>query len=134
MEVKEIESKKLFKEYEIQIPYAEVDQLIDFKINKLLPTVTLPGFRTGKAPLAIVRKKYENNVLSEVIEDIVKEKTQKLLTDQKLKAFRQPRVDIKKYEKNKPVQISIKIDLDPDIKISSFDKLQLTKRSIKLDI
>ena len=35
MEVKEIESKKLFKEYEIQIPYAEVDQLIDIKINKL---------------------------------------------------------------------------------------------------
>ena len=59
--------------------------LLMIKIKEIIPTVSLPGFRKGKAPLNIVKKKYENNVLSEVIEKIVEEKTKKLLDEKKLK-------------------------------------------------
>jgi len=133
MNIKEIDSKKLFKEFEVQVPYEEVDNSINAKIAEIVPTVSLPGFRKGKAPLNIVKKKYENNVLSEVIEKLVEDKTKKLLEEKKLKAFRQPRVEIKKYKKNEPVKISIKIDLDPSINIFPFSDLELKKRSIKLD-
>ena len=75
MNIKEINSKKLFKEYEIEIPYEEVDNSINSKISEIMPTVSLPGFRKGKAPLSIVKKKYENNILNEVIEKIVEENT-----------------------------------------------------------
>ena len=57
MNIKEINSKKLFKEFEIQIPYKDIDDSINDKINELIPTVSLPGFRKGKAPLNIVKKK-----------------------------------------------------------------------------
>ena len=77
MTIKEISSKKLFKEYGLEIPYDEVDNMINNKIAEIIPTVSLPGFRKGKAPINIVKKKYENNFLSEVIEKIVKEKTKK---------------------------------------------------------
>tara|TARA_B100000427_G_scaffold98715_1_gene81200 strand:+ start:206 stop:1552 length:1347 start_codon:yes stop_codon:yes gene_type:complete len=133
MNVKEINSKKLYKEYEIIIPYEEVDKLINEKINEIIPTVSLPGFRKGKAPQGIVRKKYENNVLNEIIEKIVQDNTKKLLEEKKLKAFRQPKVELKKYEKNQPVEIIIKIDLDPSIKIFPFSDLELIKRTIDLD-
>ena len=133
MNIKEISSKKLFKEYVIQIPYEEVDSSINNKINELIPTVSLPGFRKGKAPLNIVKKKYENNVLSEVIEKIVEINTKKLLEEKNLKPFRQPKTEIKKYEKNKPIEIIVKIDLDPEIKVSPFEKIEIIKRSITLD-
>jgi len=133
MNIKEINSKKLFKEYEIKIPYDEVDQSINNKIAEMIPTVSLPGFRKGKAPLNIVKKKYENNVISEVIEKIVEEKTKKLLDDKKLKAFRQPKVEVKKYEKNEPIELSVKIDLEPDIKISTFEDFYIANFSIELD-
>ena len=57
MNIKAISSKKLFKEYEIQIPYEEVDNSINVKINEIIPTISLPGFRKGKAPLNVVKKK-----------------------------------------------------------------------------
>ena len=133
MNIKEIDTKKLYREYEILIPYEEVDKSINDKIILMIPTVSLPGFRKGKAPLNIVKKKYENNVLNEVIEKIIETNTKKLLEEKKLKVFRQPKVEVKKYEKNKPVEISIKIDLDPDIKLSPFNEIELINRSIKLD-
>ena len=133
MNIKEISSKKLFKEYEIQIPYEEVDNSINNKITEIIPTVSLPGFRKGKAPLNIVKKKYENNILSEVIEKIVEEKTKKLLDEKKLKAYRQPKVEVKKYEKNEPIELLVKIDLEPNIEISSFRDLEVNNLTIDLD-
>ena len=130
---KELSSKKLFKEYLVLIPFEEVDNSINLKIKEIIPTVSLPGFRKGKAPLNIVRKKYENNVLSEVIEKIVAEKTKKILDDKKLEAYRQPKVEIKKYEKNEPVELSVKIDLKPEIKINSFAEFEIKNLSIELD-
>ena len=38
------------------------------------------------------------------------------------------KVEIKKYEKNEPVEISIKIDLDPSMKIFPFDEIEIIKR------
>ena len=133
MTIKELKSKTLYKEYALQIPYSEVEEMINNKINEILPNVTLPGFRKGKAPINIVKKKYENNVLSDVIETLVKTRTKDLLDEKKIKPIRQPRIDIKKYEKEKPVEIEIKIDEKPNIKIKNFKDFSITKYSIDLD-
>ena len=120
MKHKELGSKKLYKEYLIEFPYEEVDKSIDKKIEDITPTVSLPGFRKGKAPLNIIKKKYESRIIGEVIEKIVQEKTKKLLEEKKLKPFRLPKVEITKYKKDEPVEINVKIDIQPELKICSF--------------
>ena len=133
MSIKEIKSGTLYKEYALEIPYEEINKIIDSKINELLPTVSLPGFRKGKAPINIVRKKYENNVLSESLDKLVQEKMKLLLDEKKLKPFTQPKIDLKKYEKNEPIEVEIKIDLEPEIKLADFKKLKLNEYEIDLD-
>ena len=56
MEIKEVQSKKLFKEFSIEIPGNEIEEKINLKIKELIPKTNLPGFRPGKAPLNIVKK------------------------------------------------------------------------------
>ena len=85
MKVKELNSKKMYKEYSIEIPYKEISDSIDNKIKEMLPSVEMPGFRKGKAPLNIVKKKYENNILAEVLESIAKDNTKKLLEEKQLR-------------------------------------------------
>ena len=133
MSIKEIKSGTLYKEYALEIPYEEINKVIDSKINELLPTVSLPGFRKGKAPLNIVRKKYENNVLSESLDKLVQDKMKLLLDEKKLKPFTQPKIDLKKYEKNEPIEVEIKIDLEPEIKLTDFKNLKVNEYEIDLD-
>ena len=133
MSVKEIKSGILYKEYSMEIPYEEISKIIDSKINEILPTVSLPGFRKGKAPINIVRKKYENNVLSEALESLVQTKTKVLLEEKKLKPFTQPKIDLKKYEKDQPIEVEIKIDLEPEIKLEDFKNLKLNNYDINLE-
>jgi len=133
MSIKEIKSGTLYKEYALEIPYEEINKIIDSKINELLPTVSLPGFRKGKAPINIVRKKYENNVLSESLDKLVQDKMKDLLDEKKLKPFTQPKIDLKKYEKNEPIEVEIKIDLEPEIKLTDFKNLKVNEYEIDLD-
>ncbi len=133
MSIKEIKSGTLYKEYALEIPYDEINKIIDSKIHELLPTVSLPGFRKGKAPINIVRKKYENNVLSESLDKLVQDKMKNLLDEKKLKPFTQPKIDLKKYEKNEPIEVEIKIDLEPTIKLADFKKLKVNEYEIDLD-
>ena len=133
MNIKEIKSKKLYKEYSIEIPYEEVDIKINDKIKDLIPSVSIPGFRKGKAPLNIVRKKYENNVLNEVLQKVLSSKTDKLIKDKQFQLFREPKIDLKEFEKNKPIKVDLKIDLQPIIKLKDFKKLELNSYEINLD-
>jgi len=133
MHIKELNSKKLYKEYSLEIPFNEVDNSINAKIREIIPTVTLPGFRKGKAPLNIVKKKYENNILNEVLENIIQEKTKQLLNEKKLNAFRQPKVEVKKYKRDEPIEFNLKIDLKPEMNIFPFDKIKTINYNIDID-
>jgi trigger factor len=133
MNIKELNSKKLYKEYSLEIPFDEVDDSINAKIREIIPTVALPGFRKGKAPLNIVKKKYENNILNEVLGNIIQEKTKQLLNEKKLVAFRQPKVEVKKYKRNEPIEIIFKIDLKPEMNIFPFNKIKTTDYNIDID-
>jgi len=133
MSIKEIKSGTLYKEFAVEIPYDEVNIIIDSKIKEILPTVSLPGFRKGKAPINIVRKKYEDNILSEAIEKLVQDKTKDLLDTQNLKPFIPPRVDLKKYKKNEPVEVEVKINLEPEIKLKDFKNIEVNNYEIDLD-
>ena len=48
MNIKEISSKKLSKEFSITVPYYEIDNSINNKISDMIPTLTLPGFIKGE--------------------------------------------------------------------------------------
>ncbi len=132
MNTKELKSKKLYKEYSLEIPFKEIDIEVEKKINQILPTVNIPGFRKGKAPLNIVKKKYEDNVLNEVIQKVIDTNTKKLIDEKKFSLFRAPKVELSHYEKNKPITINIKFDLKPEIKLKDFKDLKINKYEIKL--
>ncbi len=132
MNVKELKSKTLYKEYALSIPFEDVDKEINIKIQELVPTISIPGFRKGKAPINIVRKKYEDSVLNEVIQKLVNFKTSELIKEKKYNLFRQPRVDLKKFEKNQNLEVEIKIDLQPEIKLLDFKKIKINKYEINL--
>jgi len=132
MNTKELKSTKLYKEYSLEIPYEEIDIEVDNKINQILPTVNIPGFRKGKAPLNIVKKKYEDNVLNEVIQKVIDTNTKKLIDEKNFSLFRAPKVELSKYEKNKPVIINLKFDLKPEIKLKDFKNFKINKYEIDL--
>ena len=77
--------------------------------------VNLPGFRPGKVPKTIIKKRFGQNVVSEVLDKIINETLTNAVKEKKLKPSVQPKVEIKKYEEGNDLQFSASFQLMPDI-------------------
>ena len=132
MQIKEINSKKLFREYLIEIPSEEIEKKIENKIKELAPKTNLPGFRPGKAPINLVKSKYEKDILGEIINNTIQENSKKLLEEKNLKPLRLPKIEITEFNKNTSLKFNIKIDLPPEFDLYDFNNINLNEYKISL--
>ena len=132
MEVKELKSKGLKREFSITIG---VDDLKEKKIKKLQDIASkakIDGFRPGKVPTAHIEKLYGQSVMVEVIEEKVSEASQSVLQDRDLRAAVKPDVKLESdmndvIEKNKDLVFTMNCEVLPEIEITDFSKIKLDK-------
>ena len=58
MQIKELKSKDLQKEFEITIPSKDISQKLNNKLLEISQTSEVEGFRKGKAPIDILKQKF----------------------------------------------------------------------------
>lgn len=127
MKVKKLKEDKLKREYSVTVPANDISQKIDEKLISLSKKVNLPGFRKGKVPLDIVKKKYKDEVVGDVIKDVINKSSQQTISDNKLKPAGQPSVEITSYEDGKDLEFKVSVEVMPDVPEVKLDKINLKK-------
>lgn len=127
MKITEAKSEGLKKEYKVVVPAAEFEAKIDAKINQVAKTAKLPGFRAGKAPFAMLKKKYHDSVIGEVVEDAVREGTAEVISKNKLRPATQPDVKITAFSEGKDLEFDVSLENLPEVKLGDFSKISLDK-------
>ena len=130
MKVTELKNEGLNRSYKIIIPSKQIHEAIDKRMNEVAATAKIDGFRPGKVPLTIVKKRYGAQIHGEVIEKQVSECMRKLLKDKKLRPAVQPKVDFEgKPLDEKDVKFTLNLEVMPEIKI---DDLELSLQNSKV--
>ena len=62
MQVTEVNAEGLSREYKVALPAAEIEEKISHRLKELAATAQLPGFRPGKVPVSLLRKRYGPSV------------------------------------------------------------------------
>jgi trigger factor len=55
----------------VQIPAEQIDQQVESKLQQLARSVRLDGFRPGKVPLSVVKKRYGGQVRQETAGELI---------------------------------------------------------------
>lgn len=102
---------------------------IEAKIDKLAKeyakNVRISGFRKGKVPASIVRKRYEKELKQESRNELLKEALSSAKSELKIedsKILGEPRV-IEFKEESDGFRAELKIELRPDIELGKYDEL-----------
>ncbi len=132
MNVKEEKTKGLNKKYSVTLEASEFANAVDKKLEKVAKDVKLPGFRAGHAPKAMIAQKYRPSVLGEVLDDMVRDAVNKLIADNNLRPAVTPDVKIEKFEDGKDIELSVEVEILPEIKIGDFSKIELKKYVAKV--
>ncbi len=133
MKIKEVKNKdKLTVEWNVTIPSEKVNNELNKKYTDLQGQVNLPGFRPGKVPLEIVKKRFGQKVVSEILDKIINDSLTNAVIEKKLKPSVQPKVDIKSYEEGKDLLYNVIFQVMPEI--PNFDLKSITLEKSKLEI
>ena len=127
MQVTETKSEGLTKEFKIVVPADDIVGQVDGRLDELTRTVRLPGFRPGKVPVSLLRKKFGQAVMGEVLEKAVGEATQQTLTDRGIRPATQPKVEVTSFEEGKDLEYTLTVETLPEIDPVDFDSLKLER-------
>jgi len=77
--------------------------------------VRLPGFRKGKAPVAVVRKRFAEDIRQAAFEELVRESWRTALAQEQLKPIADPHIHNLKWQEGAPVTFEFHVELRPEI-------------------
>ncbi|MBR1825701.1 MAG: trigger factor [Alphaproteobacteria bacterium] len=132
MKVKEEKSTGLNKKYNITIASADFAAAVDKKLAEVAKDLKVPGFRAGHAPKAMIEKKYRPSVLGEVLDDMVRDAVNEVISQNNLRPAAQPDVKLDKFEDGKDIEFTMEAEVLPEIELGDFSKISLTKYVAKV--
>ncbi|MEC7806957.1 MAG: trigger factor [Pseudomonadota bacterium] len=127
MEVTETITEGLKREFKVVIAAAEIDSKVDERLKEIAPTLQLPGFRPGKVPATLVKKRFGQSLLGEVLEKSVNESSQQALDERGLRPAAQPNIEVVSFDEGKDLEFNLSVELMPEIEPLDYSVLKLKK-------
>ena len=112
---------------EVSVPLAAVRDEEEKTARKYATTVRLPGFRPGKAPAAMVRKRFKDAIRQQVIETLVQEAFKEVMEREKLDVAAQPHVHDVKFEEGQPLTFELHLEVRPTIELKRTEGFKVTR-------
>jgi len=105
---------------EVEIPSDQVMQEFERSFTEYSRRASIPGFRQGKIPLDIVRRRFGKEVRDEVIGRMVREYSLRAIEDKKLEPVDDPVLDEVKYEDGRPLTFKATFEVRPILTVSDY--------------
>ena len=116
-------------QYELQfsVDKATFDAAVDKVYRKQVKSISVPGFRKGKAPKSIIEKMYGTGVFYEdAINDLIPAAYTEALEESKLEVVSQPEFDVVSIDENGLV-LSAKVFVKPEVEIKDYAGIEVEK-------
>ncbi len=114
-------------ELQISVDSATFNAAVSAVYRKQAKNITVPGFRKGKAPRAIIEKMYGAGVFYEdAINDLIPEAYTKAIEEAKIDAVGQPEFDVVSIDENGLV-LSAKVYVKPEVEIKDYFGIKVEK-------
>ena len=127
MNITEKKNENLYAEFTVQVPAKDVQTKIDAQLKEVGKKVKIPGFRPGKAPMAMLQQRYGDSVRGEALEKVVEESVVKTLKEKKIKPALQPKVEVTKFDNDNELEFTIAVEKMPVIEPKDFSGITLEK-------
>ncbi len=88
----------------------------------------LPGFRPGKAPDTVVRKRFGDAIRQTVLEEVIRESWETAKTSESLKPITDPAIRNLKFEEGSPIEFELHVEVRPELKLDRIGGFRLERR------
>ena len=127
MQVTQTHADGLKREYRISVAAHDIEEKLNGRLNEIGRTVAVPGFRPGKVPMGLLKKRFGDAVRGEVLEATIQDATQDAFAGEGIRPALQPKVDVVTFEDGADLEYTVALELLPDIEPMDFAGLELER-------
>ncbi len=125
-------SEGVERHIQVSVPAEAVKDAEDKAARRYASTVRLPGFRPGKAPPTVVRKKFGDAIRQEALESLVREAYQEFVEKESIKVAAQPHVHDLKFEEGKALTFELHLELRPTIELARTKGFRIQRSQVSV--
>jgi trigger factor len=118
------------RELELEIPAEDVQKAVTRVANEFAKVARVPGFRPGKAPVTLIRRRFADEIKGEVLQSLLPPKIESAVQDQKLVPVTQPHVDKVDFAENGPVKFVASFEVLPEFTLGQYKDLEIEVESV----
>ena len=108
---------------EIEIPLEEVERTRERVTDSIKQRVRLPGFRPGKAPVSMIRARFESEIRHEVLEALVPQAFRDRVLKDELKVVGTPDISDLHFEAGQPIRFKADFEVAPEFELAEYHGL-----------
>ncbi|HXQ27168.1 MAG TPA: trigger factor [Candidatus Acidoferrales bacterium] len=120
------------REIELEIPAENVQKATEKVARDIARIARIPGFRPGKAPITLVRRRFADDIQGEVVQSLVPEYLEKALDEKKLVPVARPEVDKLEFKEGEPLKFRAVFEVLPEFELGDYKSLQVQVDEIEI--
>jgi trigger factor len=106
---------------EVSIPAETVQAAEERTARRYATQARLPGFRPGKAPAAMVRKKFATEIRQDTLQSLVQEAYEQMMAQAQVEPITQPHIHDLKFEAGEPMTFTFHFEVRPEITLEKIE-------------
>jgi len=103
---------------QVSVPADLVQRAESRALRHYAQRARLPGFRQGKAPEAVLRRKFGEAIRQTALEELIRESWDLAIKAGDLKPIAEPHIHELKFEEGKPLEFEFHVEVRPDVKLA----------------
>lgn len=107
----------------IEIPKEDVDIAFNKKITEYKREISLPGFRPGKIPLAMVKSRFGASIFSATVEDLIEHSFEEACKEHAITPIAKGALSDLKAKEGEAVSFTIETQIDPEVDVKNYSGL-----------
>lgn len=124
----------------VTVPQKEVQSNYNQIVNKYAKTIQIPGFRKGKAPVAVLERKFGEALKADIASDIIEKALEEVFSDidkndeaNRPLPYAQPKMDeAPKLDVNSDFSFSLTYDVMPQVDVKHIESVTIKEPQVKI--
>jgi len=127
MQVSVETTSELSRKMTVIVPEDQIRKQVDSRLQSLSSKAKIDGFRPGKVPQAVVRKRYGQEVREEVVSDIIQSSFYEAVRDEKLNPAGAPQIKANKIQEGEGLEYEASFEIMPDFVPMPLETLEVKR-------
>jgi len=116
----------------VAVEAKKIDEVALSKMKELAKTQRMNGFRPGKIPLNVIKKRFGQHVRQDVISDVMQRSFYEAVLQEKLTPAGPPRIEPVSMDEGKDLEFVATFDVYPEIEVQDFSKISIEKQNAEV--